>query len=120
MMIQPFPTQELNVETTYEAHIKRIRVVTMVEGTRFYVEITRELLFDPGRWYWDFVGSMISYTTRLGRITLNPYRQLTKSNSDKYLESCRHNISFPGKMYGTNINHIKKPPSYGTFFTVQW
>jgi hypothetical protein len=72
------------IEATYNAHIKRIRVVTMAKGARFYIGIIRQLLFNPSRWHWATGSPLMSYSARLGRSLLNPRQRLTKSIPKKW------------------------------------
>jgi hypothetical protein len=84
MILQPWQLQEEIEEIIYDARIRRIRVITTAKGTRFYVGITKDLLFNPDRWRWDFGKHLMSYTTQLGRLILNPRCQLTKPIPKKW------------------------------------
>jgi hypothetical protein len=84
MILQSWQPQEDVEELTYDTHIRRIRVTTTAKGTKFYVGITRDLLFYPGRWRWDSGKPLMSYSTKLGRLTLNPRRQLSKPIPEKW------------------------------------
>jgi hypothetical protein len=84
MVLHPWLNQDLDIEATYDAHIKRIRVVTTAKGAQFYNGIIRQLLFDPGHWIWVIGSLLMSYLACLGRSQLNPRQCLLKSIPEKW------------------------------------
>jgi hypothetical protein len=72
------------MELTYEAHINRIRIITTAKGSRVFIGITRQLLFDPGRWHWSTGAPLMAYSARMGRAMMNLRHQLTRSIPEKW------------------------------------
>jgi hypothetical protein len=84
MLLQLWLIQPPATEVTYDAYIKRVRIITTAKGACFYFGIINQLLFDPGRWRWASGAPLMAYTTRLGQKLMNPRHQLTRGIPEKW------------------------------------